>query len=374
MASNSNSPTQSATQQALGREYAIMLGAQPLSGLASLINWKNSTSHQRPALDPWGHIALSINSDASTVPATTEAPQPTAEPVAIVEAATPTIAPVALEPIIEAPAASIVEPTPPVQPAPTPPVQEIAVQAPPVAIVSEPVPPVAVASKPAAPVQVVAEQVVAESAPATPPQAVLQTTTPKVSNQVADSKVETAKPIVAESVPEKATRKESERVVAPKPIPQPVAETPMPESIAVTAPQSPIIDPPKVQIDKPIQSKTNSPEPKTPTAPPTKSTSIATPVSRPPAATQRPAASAMPEWKPTAKVARPTDATSSGDEYLRQLERLIIELNMELGMRDGDSPAQEPDQMSLLVQRMIDLNLQNLALKEQLREAASPTL
>jgi hypothetical protein len=345
MASNSNSPTQSATQQALGREYAIMLGAQPLSGLASLINWSNSSSYQRPTLEPWGNIATSSNLEqvapvgsstepsaiatGADVPSTSSAPTATTEVVAPIAAPTiqtapPTPAPVIPEPVAQEPlTAKLPEPTP-----------EVIRQVP---VIAEPV---------------IVEPVVKEAV--------------------------VTIPVVAEVITAPVVREEPKSVASPEPASIKKVVAPEPEQVASIVPQSAIVEPPVVQAAEPVQPKPiPTPIPK-PTLKqnlkPTPEPQLASPAVRPSITPRRIAASSMPEWKPTAKVNRPSDSNSTGDEYLHQLERLIIELNMELGMRDGDSPSQETDQMSLLVQRMIDLNLQNLALKEQLREAASPTL
>ena len=51
-------------------------------------------------------------------------------------------------------------------------------------------------------------------------------------------------------------------------------------------------------------------------------------------------------------------------EYLAQLERLVLELNLELGRRDNQ--LQPVDPIEQLQQRILDLNLENLALREHL--------
>lgn len=66
-----------------------------------------------------------------------------------------------------------------------------------------------------------------------------------------------------------------------------------------------------------------------------------------------------------------TRQESSTDEYLAQLERLVLELNMELGRRRDDQQVADP--MQQLSQRIIELNLENLALKEQLQRSGKPT-
>ncbi len=64
-------------------------------------------------------------------------------------------------------------------------------------------------------------------------------------------------------------------------------------------------------------------------------------------------------------VARSTSVDRDLDTYLAQLEQLVLQLNMELGRRD----AAQRDPLQDLSQRVIDLNLENLALREQLRKA-----
>ncbi len=63
-------------------------------------------------------------------------------------------------------------------------------------------------------------------------------------------------------------------------------------------------------------------------------------------------------------IQRPSCTDSSLETYLAQLEQLVLQLNMELGRRDQASS----DPIQDLSQRVIDLNLENLALKEQLRQ------
>lgn len=62
----------------------------------------------------------------------------------------------------------------------------------------------------------------------------------------------------------------------------------------------------------------------------------------------------------------PRDATSSED-YLLQLERLVLELNMELGRSRGESKPSDP--MEQMANRIIALNLENLALREKLQRS-----
>ncbi len=61
---------------------------------------------------------------------------------------------------------------------------------------------------------------------------------------------------------------------------------------------------------------------------------------------------------------RPANVDQTADAYLSKLEQLVLQLNMELGRRDPSSSNPIQD----LSQRVIDLNLENLALKEQLKK------
>lgn len=64
-----------------------------------------------------------------------------------------------------------------------------------------------------------------------------------------------------------------------------------------------------------------------------------------------------------ATLQRPVSVDQTVEGYLAKLEQLVLQLNMELGRRDAASS----DPIQDLSQRVIDLNLENLALKEQLK-------
>jgi len=57
----------------------------------------------------------------------------------------------------------------------------------------------------------------------------------------------------------------------------------------------------------------------------------------------------------------------SQDDYLLQLERLVVELNMELAQVRGEQTGVEP--LEQMANRIIALNLENLALKEKLQQS-----
>ena len=59
-----------------------------------------------------------------------------------------------------------------------------------------------------------------------------------------------------------------------------------------------------------------------------------------------------------------TTSVPATDDYLSQLERLVLELNMELARRNNEQ--QPADPIEQLTQRIIALNLENLALREQI--------
>jgi hypothetical protein len=56
------------------------------------------------------------------------------------------------------------------------------------------------------------------------------------------------------------------------------------------------------------------------------------------------------------------------DDYLLQLERLVVELNMELAQVRGEEATIDP--IEQMANRIIALNLENLALREQLQQSS----
>ena len=71
---------------------------------------------------------------------------------------------------------------------------------------------------------------------------------------------------------------------------------------------------------------------------------------------------------PQPAAVQPNFAAQSTDAYVQQLEQLVIELNCELGMAIAPPTADNTNPTAWLMQRMIQLNLQNLELKEKLRQ------
>lgn len=67
---------------------------------------------------------------------------------------------------------------------------------------------------------------------------------------------------------------------------------------------------------------------------------------------------------PSSRAAAPSGSES---DYLMQLERLVVQLNYELGMKQMQNSNEGPEQW--MVQRMIELNLRNLELQDQLASA-----
>jgi hypothetical protein len=61
-------------------------------------------------------------------------------------------------------------------------------------------------------------------------------------------------------------------------------------------------------------------------------------------------------------------SSKASDDYVQQLEQLVIELNYELGRINAPKEAESESPTEWLVNRMLNLNLQNMALKEQLRQ------
>ncbi len=91
--------------------------------------------------------------------------------------------------------------------------------------------------------------------------------------------------------------------------------------------------------------------------------SVGVPKSQPIIAALPPAELSLPHQRPQASDA-------SVDAYLTRLEQLVLQLNMELGRR-AENAASDPIQE--LSQRVLDLNFENLALKEKLRMVTGGT-
>lgn len=72
-----------------------------------------------------------------------------------------------------------------------------------------------------------------------------------------------------------------------------------------------------------------------------------------------------------ATTTRPQSSAHTTDAYLTQLERLVLELNMELMRVRGEQ--NDVDPMEQMANRIIALNLENLALREQLRRTSNPS-
>lgn len=65
---------------------------------------------------------------------------------------------------------------------------------------------------------------------------------------------------------------------------------------------------------------------------------------------------------------RPTAAASSeSNEYMRRLESLVLDLNLQLARLTGDFSDSEANQTEWLRKRVIELSLENMALHEQLQ-------
>jgi hypothetical protein len=76
------------------------------------------------------------------------------------------------------------------------------------------------------------------------------------------------------------------------------------------------------------------------------------------------------EKVPLAKaISRSPRVEVAQDDYLLQLERLVVELNMELARVRGEEATVDP--IEQMANRIIALNLENLALREQLQQSDS---
>ncbi len=135
----------------------------------------------------------------------------------------------------------------------------------------------------------------------------------------------------------KKTQPPVERLETPsKIVPEVVKESPVPAATVATSPAS-------RQIPQRV--------------------SVGVPKSQPIIAALPPAELSLPHQRPQASDA-------SVDAYLTRLEQLVLQLNMELGRR-AENAASDPIQE--LSQRVLDLNFENLALKEKLRMVTGGT-
>jgi hypothetical protein len=73
------------------------------------------------------------------------------------------------------------------------------------------------------------------------------------------------------------------------------------------------------------------------------------------------------------RTMKPQRPSVSADDYLGQLEQLVVELNMELCLPQSSEQASSSEaQIEALTQRLINLSLENLQLRRQLAGGTQP--
>ena len=340
MASETPIENQSAIawQPVSGSLQAMNMGSMPLGQLGQLVNWRNEYAYTIPDRKPWVDLPL-----AATHPGNAPAPAASAsvEPTKPAEI----IAPVSVPPPV-APPDLAAEAT------------SLSVQADDAALEAAKAQELAEATAKA--MASAAEEAAAKAKAAADQEAAEAATNAanKAAKEAADAKEAAAKEAAAKQVAETKAAADSERTEPPTP-------STLSESIAIQETTAePIPNPPRVP--------TAAKETKSAVAPKTNSTAATKPDSNHIAESQptRPHSESLSlhlnEIAPNAPSnLRSLRSESSSDDYLLQLERLVLELNMELGRSRGEPKPVDP--LEQMANRIIALNLENLALREKLQ-------
>jgi len=337
---------------------AIMLGSQPIGRLGTLVNWSNSKSFQVEVDAPWAFQEAEESAIATDLK--------NAEPMALATGNAP-------EPLPSKSDETLV-PAPPAASA------DIAVK------IAEPEAGLKNAEPMALATGDVPEQSLSESdkisvpaPPAASPDIAVKIPEPEASLKNAEPMA-----LATGDVPEQSLS-ESDKTSVPAPpaaspdiaveIPEPEASLRNAEPMALAtgdasgqlpsdSDRALVPTPPAASIDDSVRRTVSSGQPvikKLDTAPtfkPPADSNKSKPVSSRVSQTMLP--------QPTA--VQPKFADQSTDAYVQQLEQLVIELNCELGMAIAPPTADNTNPTAWLMQRMIQLNLQNLELKEKLRQ------
>lgn len=332
-----------------------LLCNQPVRGLRELIDWSNTGKSSAANITPWIDLQDELREVSKTPAVEAEAPKAIVEAKATVEPG------VAVEAI---PTGNVVEEV--IVEGVEAAKERLAHESP--MISKEPVPPVS-KSPPVVEresIAIEAEMKVTEATGA------VQQLTERADETLASSSlpepnaVSTQKPLpsveskpVAE-IPEESlkAKKESPAIGAVEPLVAQGPSSDVAQKVEVVAPVEPValdVKPsaPKARVEEPKESK-----PARVVSTESKAMPPSTSVSRPPT---------VPQPIPPLPTARAAAPSASENEYLMQLERLVVQLNYELGMKQAQSQSEGPEQW--MVQRMIELNLRNLELQDQLANA-----
>jgi hypothetical protein len=336
MASETPIKNQSAIawQPAAGSLQAMNLGCMPLGQLGQLLNWRNEQSYTVPDRKPWVDLPLAAE---STKPVEAPSPQPVQQPVGpsdVVAAATTTETPTEENALQEAKAQELAA-------------QELAAE---LAVKAE----AEAAAKEAAAAY--------EAAANTAKKAAIEEATAR---ETAVAKETAAKEAVAKESQEAAARELAAKETAARVVAARVAAAKQAADTKAAAESAPAqLSAPSV----PTVAKENKLDVASKRILSTASQREDNRVvdSQPTIARTEPLSLNLNETVPfLPSTHRPPRNESSSDDYLLQLERLVLELNMELGRSRGEPKPVDP--MEQMANRIIALNLENLALREKLQ-------
>lgn len=314
-----------------GSLQKMNLGSLLVGQLGQAINWCNDTAFKKPECKPWVYLPTTDATiiDQSTIP----------EPIPVEEA----------KPIEEVPAAvAVYEPT-------TTDVSEVVVAD--IVSESDPTTESIVASEPVA-----TNEIEQDEAPGVVVEA-------KVENDL-----ETAQVVISVANPQPIDAKiektpDSDGNAAMTQMPS-LPEPPLERTTIEVAPtrERPSTTPAEVKKLSREKEREDAPSNPFPTlsAPTTagskESTSVVSNV-----ASALPKRNSKASDKPTlvGSIRPITVGQQSQEDYLLQLERLVVELNMELAKARGEQDASDP--LEQMANRIIALNLENLALREKLQ-------
>jgi len=382
MASETPIENQSAIawQPVSGSLQAMNLGSMPLGQLGQLVNWRNEHAYTIPDRKPWVDLPLAAtNPGNAPAPAASTSVEPTkpAEIIAPESVPQPLAAPgtVATAPTSESSAndAALQEAKE----------QELgAVAAKAAATAAEEATAREAAAREAAAREAAAREAAAREAAAREAAAREAAAREAAASEAAASEAAAREAAASEAAASEAAAREAaaREAAAREAAAKQVAET---EPAANSAPTEPpaLSSPSESIAEMESAAKPIPNEPRVPTAAKETKSDIALKGS--PSAASKPDSNRITESQLTRARSEPLSlhlneiapiapsnlraprSESSSDDYLLQLERLVLELNMELGRSRGEPKPVDP--LEQMANRIIALNLENLALREKLQ-------
>ncbi len=368
MASENSIENQSsvAWKPVAGSLQAMNLGSMPLSQLGQLVNWRNEQTYTIPACKPWVDLPLAATDPGNVSAPAASAPVEPTKPTDIIaaESVSQPVAPP--EVAVAAPTLDSSANDAALQAAKAQELAEAAAKE--AAAASE----LAEAEKAAAKAKAAADLEVAAAAQAAEAAArdaaAKEAAALEAAAKVAAAKEAAAREAAAiENAAREAAAKQNAQTKAAEdsaPI-EPPAPSPLSEStVTKESAAEPIPDPPKVTTA--AKETKSAVAPKTSSSAASQTESNRSSENQPTRARSEPLSSHLNDIVPIVPSnLRSPRNESSGDEYLLQLERLVLELNMELGRSRGEPKPVDP--IEQMANRIIALNLENLALREKLQ-------